>query len=79
MVAGEEEASSGTIDIRTRDNVRHGKMRIDELAAMLQKEKPDLSKSHTNMYAKAWDPANFVAKVESVAEQVEKVAEKVEA
>lgn len=31
LVAGEDEANSGTIDIRTRDNERMGKMRVDEL------------------------------------------------
>ena len=31
LVAGEEEASSGMVDIRTRDNERMGKMRIDQL------------------------------------------------
>lgn len=31
MVAGEEEVASGMVDIRTRDNERMGKMRIDQL------------------------------------------------
>jgi threonyl-tRNA synthetase len=31
LVAGEDEAKNGTVDIRTRENVRIGKMRIDEL------------------------------------------------
>lgn len=31
LVAGEEEAQNGTIDIRTRENQRLGKMRIDKL------------------------------------------------
>lgn len=31
LVAGEKEATEGTIDIRDRDNKRHGTKRIDEL------------------------------------------------
>jgi threonyl-tRNA synthetase len=31
LVAGEEEESTGTVDIRSRDNERIGKMRIDKL------------------------------------------------
>jgi threonyl-tRNA synthetase len=31
LVAGEEEMLSGTVDIRTRENERKGKMRVDEL------------------------------------------------
>jgi hypothetical protein len=31
LVAGEEEVASGMVDIRTRDNERMGKMRIDQL------------------------------------------------
>lgn len=31
LVAGEEEANTGTVDIRTMDNERKGKMRVDKL------------------------------------------------
>jgi threonyl-tRNA synthetase len=31
LVAGEEEAALGMVDIRSRDNTRVGKMRIDDL------------------------------------------------
>jgi len=31
LVAGEEEAATGTVDVRTRDNERIGKMRVDEV------------------------------------------------
>jgi threonyl-tRNA synthetase len=31
LVAGEDEAKTGMVDIRTRDNERMGKMRIDQL------------------------------------------------
>jgi len=30
-VAGEQEQNTGTVDIRSRDNERIGKMRVDEL------------------------------------------------
>jgi len=29
LVAGEEEMEAGLVDVRTRDNERHGKMRVD--------------------------------------------------
>ena len=31
LVAGEEEANTGTVDIRTMENERKGKMRVDKL------------------------------------------------
>jgi len=37
-VAGEDEMKAGTVDVRTRDNKRHGKFRIDDLAKKLEKE-----------------------------------------
>jgi threonyl-tRNA synthetase len=36
LVAGEEEMEQGTIDIRTRENQRLGKMRVDKLHEYLQ-------------------------------------------
>ena len=47
------------VDVRTRDNKRHGKMRVDDLAEHLKTLEPEKSQSYKNMYAKAWDPANF--------------------
>lgn len=41
---GEEESKLGLVDVRTRDNVRHGKMKVDELAVRLAAEKPAESK-----------------------------------
>ena len=40
LVAGEDEMKEGTVDVRTRDNKRHGKFRVDEIAAKLQADKP---------------------------------------
>lgn len=37
MVAGEAEMAEGTVDVRTRDNKRHGKKRVDDLAEHLRK------------------------------------------
>lgn len=59
MVCGEEEAKDGLLDVRTRDNTRHGKMRVNELADRLAKEKPAESKFYTDFYANAWDPTKF--------------------
>jgi nitrate reductase alpha subunit len=58
-VAGEEEASSGMVDIRTRDNERMGKMRIDQLHEHFQSLYPSKSNKYEEFYAKAWDPSQF--------------------
>jgi len=59
LVAGEEEMESGTVDVRTRDTERHGKMRVDELAKHLETLKPPPSPSFTNFYKNAWNPDNY--------------------
>ena len=58
-MCGEDEAKDGLIDVRTRDNARHGKMRVDELAKRLATEKPKESDCHNKFYATAWDPTKF--------------------
>lgn len=35
--------NTGTVDVRTRDNTRHGKFRIDDLAKKLEEEMPSQS------------------------------------
>ena len=40
LVAGEEEVKSGTVDVRTREGKRDGKMRIDDLAKYFNSMKP---------------------------------------
>jgi len=59
LVAGEDEMNSGTIDIRTRDNERAGKMRIDELHDYFQSILPSKSNMYEKFYEKAWDPKDF--------------------
>ncbi len=50
---------SGTVDVRTRDTERHGKMRVDELAAHFSTLKPKPSKVHDDFYKNIWTPDNF--------------------
>jgi len=50
---------SGTVDVRTRDTERHGKMRVDELAKHLETLKPAPSPSFNNFYKNAWNPDNY--------------------
>ena len=59
-MAGEEEMKTGTVDIRTRDNQRMGKMRIDKLHEYFQSLMPSKSRMYEQFYEKAWDPVNFV-------------------
>ena len=61
MIAGEEEAKSGMVDIRTRDNKRLGKMRVDELHAHFESLMPKNSSKYEKFYEKAWDPSQFNA------------------
>jgi len=59
LVAGEAEMNDGLVDVRTRDNVRHGKIRVDEVARMLAAEALQPSNSFKKFYEKAFDPAKF--------------------
>lgn len=56
---GEQEAATGTADVRTRDNKRHGKIRIDKIAEMLKSEEPAPAKKFDTFYEKAFDPKAF--------------------
>jgi threonyl-tRNA synthetase len=59
LVAGEEEMLSGTVDVRTRDTERHGKMRVDQVVDHLNKLKPEPSSSFDNFYKNAWNPDTY--------------------
>jgi len=59
LVAGEEEMRTGTIDVRRREGGRGEKMRVDEFARMVEKEKPDFSQKYHNLYRDAWNPDNY--------------------
>jgi len=59
LIAGEEEERTGTVDIRTRDNERIGKMRCDDLHLYFQTLKPDLGSKYEEFYAEAWDPKKY--------------------
>jgi len=48
--------AEGTLDVRTRDNKRHGKIRVDEVAKMLAAETPAKATAFNNFYEKAFDP-----------------------
>ena len=59
LVAGEDECKAGTVDIRTRENQRLGKMRVDNLHGYFQSLLPKPSDAFNKFYEKAWDPAMF--------------------
>lgn len=59
LVAGEEEMKTGMVDVRKREGGRGSKMRVDEFAAMVAKEKPDVSHHGYNLYKNAWSPENY--------------------
>ena len=59
LVAGEKEAMTGEVDIRTRENKRMGTMRIDKLHDYFQSLLPKHSKAYEKFYEKAWDPSCF--------------------
>jgi threonyl-tRNA synthetase len=59
LVAGEEEAKEGCVDVRSRDGQRVGKMRVDDLAKYLENLTPKPSRSHDNLYSKIWTPEEY--------------------
>jgi len=61
-VAGEEEAKDGMVDIRSRDNQRIGKMRIDALVQFFNEQTPKPSRSHDNLYGNVWRPEDYPVK-----------------
>jgi threonyl-tRNA synthetase len=75
LVAGEEEAHDGQVDVRSRDGQRVGKFRIDDLVTYFKSLEPKPSRSHDNLYSKVWNPADFPAKIEGGAAAEEKPAE----
>ena len=69
LVAGEEEVKDGRVDIRSREDKRVGKMRIDELAEFFRSLSPKPSRSHDNLYNNAWKPENVVQQQPASQEQ----------
>ena len=65
LVAGEAEMAEGLLDVRTRDNKRHGKIRVDEVASMMAAESPAPATVSKNFYAKAFDPVQFFGEAAS--------------
>jgi len=59
LVAGEDEMATGTVDVRTRDNQRHGKIRVNTLVDMLNDLYPKPSNSRKNMYNKMYNPDDY--------------------
>jgi hypothetical protein len=74
-VAGEDEMAAGLVDVRTRDNVRHGKMRVDALHEHLESLKPKESSSFDEFYGNVWTPEQYPEVAAKVAEEVKKVEE----
>ena len=62
---------TGTVDVRTRDTERHGKMRVDEVHEYFQKLLPGKSQKYESFYKKAWDPENF--KVEACCNNLQEI------
>jgi threonyl-tRNA synthetase len=59
LVAGAQEMDEGTVDVRSRDTVRHGKMRVDAVASWLKTMYPKPSSAHDNFYKNMWNPADY--------------------
>ena len=69
LCAGKDEMTNGTVDVRSRDNKRHGQMRPDDFVEFLKKEIPAVSSKTVDMYEKAWNPANFPKEGEEESKQ----------
>uniref|UniRef100_A0A7S3MVV3 Anticodon-binding domain-containing protein n=1 Tax=Strombidium inclinatum TaxID=197538 RepID=A0A7S3MVV3_9SPIT len=59
LVAGDEEMKSGQVDIRSRDNQRLGKMRVDSLEQFFNEQLPAKSSKYNSFYSSAWNPADY--------------------
>lgn len=66
LVAGEDEMKAGLVDVRTRDNQRHGKVRVDVLGEQLLKIKPEPSNASNKFYDNIWTADAFKEKKEVV-------------
>jgi hypothetical protein len=75
LVAGEEEAAVGMVDIRSRDNQRLGKMKVDDLVKFFLDQNPKPSRSHDKLYKKMWNPADFPAAAATPKQKPEGVAD----
>lgn len=61
LVAGEKEAETGTVDVRTRENKRIGAKRIDKLHEYFLALLPRLSNAHEKFYSKQWNIDDYAA------------------
>lgn len=50
---------TGTVDVRTRDTERHGKMRVDKLVEHLETLNPAKSESYNHFYKQAWSADKY--------------------
>ena len=57
---------TGTIDVRSRDGKRHGKLRIPAVADIFSKEIPNQSDRYANFYKKAFDPSKYYSDEDDV-------------
>lgn len=72
LVAGEDEEAAGTVDVRTRENQRLGKMRVDILHTYFQSLLPPKSEAYNKFYENAWDPAHYEQEGISLSKGTEK-------
>lgn len=49
----------GTVDVRTRDNKRHGRWRLDDLLEHFNSLMPGESMNSKKLYEKAYNPADY--------------------
>lgn len=71
-MAGEQESKSGEVDIRTRENKRIGRKRIDKLHEYFQALLPGKSNAYRKYYEKQWNIDEFAKGEEHTHEHDEK-------
>ena len=59
LVCGEQEESTGTVDIRTRENGREGKMQVHKFIDYLKTLEPATSKTEEDIYKGEWRKEDF--------------------
>lgn len=78
VVCGEQEASTGTVDIRTRENGRVGKMQVHKFIEYLHSLEPKASSKEEELYKDEWRLEDYPELTEAQLAEMNVVEEKKE-
>lgn len=61
LVVGEDEMHTGSVDVRTREEKREGKFRVEDVVKLFHEQSPKKSKNFKDFYVKSWNPSEYPA------------------